>query len=136
VGSRQIEEEGMDQPTCGKGLAANSVLPEKMGQLIAALARILELHTKALDVKDDKARKEYDAYVELAHDHGRIAADLQRTAGRMAGYRDLPMGRHDARVLHDPVNRQAFEEFMKLESELVALFQVRLEDDRKMLDGM
>ena len=61
----------MDRSTCGKGLTAHSVLPEKMGQLTAAVAQILELHTKALDLQDENAGKEYDAYIHLVEDHRR-----------------------------------------------------------------
>jgi len=39
-----------NQQTCGPGLAEHSVLPAKVGELIASLAEILELHMKALDL--------------------------------------------------------------------------------------
>ena len=39
-----------NEPTCGQGLAEHSVLPAKVGELIASLAEILEFHTKALDL--------------------------------------------------------------------------------------
>jgi hypothetical protein len=43
----------MDEPsTCGEGLAARSVLPAKFGELLAAQARILEAHVRALDPED------------------------------------------------------------------------------------
>ena len=36
-----------DQPTCGKGLAENSILPAKLSELIAAMVENLEAHMKA-----------------------------------------------------------------------------------------
>jgi hypothetical protein len=50
---------------------------------------------EALDLTDDHSREEHEAYRELARGHRKIAAELRATARRMAGYRDLPMGRHD-----------------------------------------
>lgn len=51
-----------EQPTCGKGLAENSVLPAKLGELISAIAENLEAHMQALDRTDQNSRREYDAY--------------------------------------------------------------------------
>ena len=125
-----------NQPTCGKGLAEHSVLPGKMGELIASVADNLELHITALDLTDDNSRKEQDAYRALAKDHREIASQLQATANKMAGYRDLPMGRHDQRAMSDPKFREAFERFITLEQELLALLQTKVEQDRKMLIQM
>lgn len=125
-----------NQQTCGKGLAEHSVLPAKLGELTAAVAENLEIHMKALDLKDQSSRKERDAYVELAKEHRRIAAQLQATAMLMSGYRDLPMGRHDQKAMSGPEVVEAFEKFVKLEQELLALLQKRVEQDRKMLIEM
>src|SRR5688572_3225526 len=125
-----------NQPTCGRGLAEHAVLPAKLGELIGALAENLETHMKALDLKDENSRKEYDAYRELATDHRKIATALQATARQMAGYRDLPMGRHDQKAMSAPNVREAFEKFVRLEQELLALLQGRLEQDRRMLVEM
>ena len=37
-------------------------MPGKLGEVLAALARILETHMRALDPTDTDARKELDAY--------------------------------------------------------------------------
>src|ERR671935_3226006 len=58
--------EGDNQPTCGKGLAANAALPAKLAELVAARAEVLERHTQALDLTDPNARHELDAYTALA----------------------------------------------------------------------
>ena len=125
-----------DQQTCGKGLAENSVLPAKLGDLTESMAVILEIHMGALDLEDNDSRREHEAYRELVRDHRRIAAALRETARRMAGYRDLPMGRHDTSVMSSPRAVKAFEKFVKLEEDLMALLQKRVEQDRRMLEEM
>jgi hypothetical protein len=47
AGMEQMEHG--DRPTCGEGLAANSILPAKLAELMAAQAEVLERHTRALD---------------------------------------------------------------------------------------
>jgi hypothetical protein len=127
----------METPqTCGQGLAENSVLPAKLGELIGAMAEILEIHMGALDLQDNETRLEHEAYRELASEHRRIATGLRETARRMAGYRDLPMGRHDRSVMSSPKAVEAFEKFVKLEEELQAMLPKRLEADRKMISEM
>jgi hypothetical protein len=124
------------QRTCGQGLAEHSVLPAKLGQLTAALTEILETHAKALDRTDANARREYDAYQQVAQAQRKTAAELQAIAEQMAGYRDLPMGRHDEKAMTAPVNAEAFEKFVTLEQELLALLQQRLARDQSMLGEM
>jgi hypothetical protein len=53
----------VDQMTCGQGLAANAAIPAKLGELIASMAEILEVHTKALDLGDENAREENGAFL-------------------------------------------------------------------------
>jgi hypothetical protein len=125
-----------DEQTCGKGLAERSPLPAKIGQLIAALTKNLELHQGTLDTSDDRSKKELDAYVTLAAEYRRIAQELEETAKRMAGYRDLPMGRHDPARLADRKLVDAFAAFVTREQELLTLLQQFLERDQKMLGGM
>lgn len=125
-----------DEPTCGKGLAEHSALPETFGRLSAAVAELLEVHMKALDLTDHNSMREHNAYSELVKDHRKIAADLTATAKRMAGYRDLPMGKHDEQAMANPEALDAFRKFVKLENELVALLQHRLKEDQEMLHEM
>jgi len=122
--------------TCGQGLAENSILPAKLSELIDSVAGILEAHMEALDLEDNDSRREHEADRELIRDHRRIAAELRETARRMAGYRDLPMGRHVPEKMAAPRVREAFHEFAKLEEELTALLQQRMEADRQMLRAM
>ena len=121
-----------EQQTCGQGLAENSALPGKLAELTGAVATILEVHMKALDLEDNDSRIEHEAYRELASDHRRIAAGLGEIARRMSGYRDLPMGRHDPKVMSSPKAVEAFDELVSREAELLALLETRLERDREM----
>jgi hypothetical protein len=132
-----MKENGMDeQPTCGKGLAQHSVIPAKLAELIAALAENLEVHMTALDLTDANARIERDAYENLATAYRQVASQLQATAENMAGYRNLPMGRHDEKAMSDPNVLAAFERFVNLEQAVMALLQEGLERDRQMLAAM
>jgi hypothetical protein len=127
----------METPqTCGRGLAEHSALPAKLAELTGSVAEILELHMKALDLTDGNSKKEFDAYRQLANEHRDIAAQLHTTATEMAGYRDLPMGRHDPRAMAAGAAVDAFASFVKLEQELVMLLERRLEQDRQMLMQM
>ena len=125
-----------DQQTCGKGLAQHSALTASLGELVASTARVLEVHMRALDLTDANAKREYDAYRELASAHRRIAIELADTAHRMAGYRELPMGRHDMAAMRSPAPRHAFAGFVKHEESLLALLQSRLAADHAMLEMM
>ena len=123
-----------DQRTCGMGLAEHAVLPAKMGELMASVAENLELHKEALDFNDSTSKKEYDAYLELAGDHREIAGKLETTARKMAGYWDLPMGKHDQHVMSAPKIVASFQKLVRIEEELVALLQKRVEQDHRLLN--
>jgi hypothetical protein len=123
----------MEPSTCGQGLSSRSALPAKLGELLTALARILEAHMRALDPADTDARKELDAYAKLVTDHRNIADRLSGIAEQMAGYRDLPPAAHDEVAMSDAVARKAFERFVRLEQELTTVLQEHLRQDQQML---
>jgi len=125
-----------EQQTCGKGLAEHSALTTSLGELVASTARVLEVHMRALDLTDENAKREHDAYRELASAHRRIAGELADTARRMAGYRTLPMGRHDMAAMMSSAPRHAFAGFVEHEEALIAILQTRLERDKAMLQAM
>jgi hypothetical protein len=125
-----------EQPTCGQGLAAHSSLPAKLGALSAAVAEVLETHIKALDLEDENARQEHAAYRKLAEEHRQSAAQLLATGEEMAGYRDLPVARHDPNAMMSSQAADAFAKFVKVEQELLALLEERVEQDRTMLREM
>src|SRR5688500_4687843 len=123
-----------DAPTCGSGLADHSRLPAKLAELTAAVADVLEHHLATLDLTDEHSRREEAAYRSLVAQHRRAAGELQAIAEEMAGYRSLPMGRHDLEALARPDAMRPFASFVRLEEELLALVRDRLHSDRAMLD--
>jgi hypothetical protein len=126
----------MDGPTCGQGLAEHSSLPAGLGELTGAVAAVLEVHTRALDLEDERSRREREVYLRLVERHRRTAAELAATARDMAGQRDLPMGAHDLTVMSSPQAVEAFERVVAAERELLALLQARLRQDQELLAGM
>jgi hypothetical protein len=127
----------MDEPsTCGQGLASKSILPDKLGELLAALARILEAHMRALDPTDHDARMELDAYAALVTAYRDVADRLSGIAVQMADYRSLPIAAHDEAAMSDAMAHRAFENYVRLEHELAALLQQHVQDDREMLQQM
>jgi len=125
-----------EEQTCGKGLAGNSALPEKLSELTAALAGVLETHMKALDLTDEHSRGEHDAYDRLARQHREIAAQLEKTAREMPSYRDLPMGHHDMQVMAGPEPLAAFERYLNAKRDVLTLLQETLSQDEEMLTAM
>lgn len=125
-----------EQQTCGKGLAENSVLPAKLGELISAMAENLDVHRTALDLTDENSRVENEAYEKLLKDLRQVAAQLSVTASEMAGYRDLPMGRHDQEAMTHPRVGIAFRKFVQNKRELLELLEQTNERDRKLLERM
>ena len=125
-----------EQPTCGKGLAENSILPVRLGQLLAAMTENLAVHMQALDLTDENSRAEYEAYETLVNEFRQIVAQLEATANRMAGYRDLPMGRHDEPAMRHPRVHAAFQTFVNQKRELLALIEQTKESADQLLGMM
>lgn len=119
--------------TCGRGLAANSVLPEKMGALTEQLANVLENHLRALPTAEAGNQPEIGAYQRLVREHRAIAGELAAAAEAMEGYRTLPMGPHDHAAMAEPEAREVFEAFVRAEDELLALLKQRSEEHHAML---
>jgi hypothetical protein len=126
----------MEQQTCGKGLAEHSSLPASLGQLTSALVEVLETHQAALDVTDEHARRELDAYVKLAQEFRAISSALHGVAEDMVGYRDLPMGRHDMRAMSGAKAVDAFAKFVRIEQELMGQLRHAVARDQSMLAAM
>ena len=124
-----------EQPTCGKGLAENSVLPRAMGRVAFALAGALECQTKALDVTDPAGRKEYDAYRRLIDEFRGLAPHLRTVAEQMAGYRDLPMAKHDPADMSSPEASAALQDLVTFETELMTFLQASVDEHRRILDS-
>ncbi len=125
-----------ERPTCGQGLAENSLLPGKLGELAAAMAENLEVHMRGLVVSDPQSKQEYDVYFQLANEQRETAARLLATANEMAGARDLPMGHHAFDDASTSQARDAFEKFIRIKQELLTLLQQISERDRELLQQM
>jgi uncharacterized protein YndB with AHSA1/START domain len=126
----------MNQPeTCGLGLAERSAVPAKLGALSAAMADNLEKHQRTLDLTDNNAKAEREAYEVVASALRSAAAQLQTTADRMVGYRGLPLARHDEDALSSPEIRDAFARLIEREDDLSALLSTLIQRDRAMLGG-
>ena len=126
VHPEQQAEFGDTPSTCGEGLAANAVIPAKLGELVAATAEVLERHVKALDLQDTHSKVEADAYAKLVKSHRSIADHLDKLAAEMTQYRDLPMGRHDEKVMMEPGGQiEAFQRRKAVERDLAALLRGR-----------
>jgi hypothetical protein len=122
-----------EQPTCGQGVAEHSVLPARLAEVTDAMAANLGAHTKALDPDDEAARQEHAVYLRLARGHRQAAAELRAIAEDMAAQRELPMGRHDEKVLGSPEIVEAFQRFIAAKQALLILLQELLEQDQRML---
>lgn len=125
-----------DPPTCGNGLAANAVLPTKLGELTSAVGEVLEAHIPSLDLTDERSRKEREVYQRLAEDHRQAALQLEAIAQRMAACRDLPMGRHVEAAMASPAVLHSFQRFVQSEQELLTTLQHRLDQDQQELAAM
>ncbi|HET6596833.1 MAG TPA: hypothetical protein VFG81_14505 [Anaerolineales bacterium] len=128
--------DGSEYPTCGKGLAENSVVPARVSQLISAMAENLQVHMKALDLNDPNSRAEYDVYEILVNQLRQAATQLEATASQMAGHRDLPMGRHDEQAMTHPRIRETFEKLIEQKQKLLSLLQQTEERDSELLEMM
>ena len=123
-----------DQPTCGKGLAANAALPAKLAELTAAQAEVLERHTRALDGGDPNTERELQAYTQLAVDYRGVSHQLANLAQRMLSYRELPMAPHNPDVMTDPEGQaEAFQRFVALERELLGLLESRVQAEQALV---
>jgi hypothetical protein len=126
----------VDQPTCGKGLAENSILPEQISKVIAAMAENLETHMQALDLTDKNSSAEYAAYESLVKELKQSALQLHLTANQMSGYRYLPMGRHNMKEMNHPRVREMFNRFMKEKSDLLSLLEGTMHRDNQIMETM
>ena len=128
--------EQQDDWTCGKGLAASAVLPERLGAVMAAMAEVLRVHMEALDPEDGASRREHEAYRRVSQHLDQAASQLDALAREMAAYRDLPMGQHDMEAMNQPVVRESFAAFVGRKQELLTLLQEAVADDQEMLAQM
>jgi hypothetical protein len=107
-----------------------------VAEVVDAMRAVLEVHMTALDLTDGRSLDEHAAYSELAGILGSIADSLRTTAERMTRYRDLPMGRHDPKIMGAPEAIEVLERFVDCQQALLDLLKERVPGDRVMLAQM
>jgi uncharacterized protein YndB with AHSA1/START domain len=124
-----------DAATCGVGLAQHATIPATIAVMFEGLAQTLELHRQMLVPDEVNARKEDEAYRDLAARWKQIAGLVAQAAAQMAAQRELPMGAHDETAWGE-AHLRAFETFVKGQTRVLALLRVAAERDEKMLASM
>jgi hypothetical protein len=125
-----------EQPTCGSGLAQNTVVPAALAAVAAGMAQNLEVHMRALDPADAAAAQEQGVYERVAGSLRSAAAALQAAAAEMASAAELPMGAHDMAALTTSDALGAFEGYVVAEDDLRRLLDARREDNEQMLTAI
>jgi uncharacterized protein YndB with AHSA1/START domain len=129
------EQLSPDVPSCGAGLAQHSSVPAKIAPLFAALAETLETHRAMLVLSDANARREDEAYQQLAAGYRELAKRVEAVASQMASYRDLPAAAHDEKAFGKR-QLEAFQTFVKAQNELLEILRPAAERDEMMLATM
>lgn len=122
--------------TCGKGVAANAVAPERMGRVLEAIAAVLTNHIRALSADDPNGRLEIEAYERLVRDHRTAANGLTALAEIMRGYSELPPAPHDMAPLMDAASVETLSELVEAQRDLGELMQQRAAEYGAMLKQM
>ncbi len=125
-----------EEPTCGRGLAQNAVVPAGLAAVAAGLAQNLEIHTRALNLSDAATVREREVYERVAHSLRSAATDLQTAATEMASAVDLPMGAHDMAVITTPDVLDAFARYVAAEDDLRRTLDAQHVDNEQMLVAM
>jgi uncharacterized protein YndB with AHSA1/START domain len=124
-----------EAPTCGIGLAQHATIPAQIGVMFEGLAETLELHRTMLVRSDPSSQEEDDVYRELAARWNDITRLVRKTAAQMSAQHELAMGAHDQTAWSD-AHLQAFEKFVKAQTQVLALLRVAAARDEQMLAAM
>jgi hypothetical protein len=125
-----------EEHTCGKGVAANAVIPERMGRLLGATADVLESHIRSVSGEDPGGRQEIAAYEHLVRDHRAAASALAALAETMRSYRDLPPAPHDMTALMDAASVEAMGKLVQAQQDLLSPLQERAAEYAEMMKQM
>ena len=125
-----------EQPSCGSGLAQNSVVPAALAAVTVSLAQNLEVHARALEPGDAAAAQEQGVYERVARSLRSAATDLQAAAAEMASAVDLPMGAHDMAAMTTTDVLAAFKNYVAAEDNLRRLLEGRREENELMLTAI
>jgi hypothetical protein len=97
------------EESCGAELSRDAEVPQKLGQLMAHVARNLRAHASWVGTATPEATLEHDALQQVAAGYEAISAAAERTASTMAALRTLPAAPHDPKKL----DRAAFADWMR-----------------------
>ena len=97
---------------------------------------MLHNHTRSLDLDEESARLERDAYDRLIKEQHAIASSLEALAAAMRSYRDLPIATHDESILADRTSRDVFASLVRAEESMLPLLQDTVAEHRAMLRAM
>ncbi|MDC0682745.1 hypothetical protein [Sorangium atrum] len=104
----------MDDEPCGRDLANNAVVPERLAELFRHVADNLEAHAAWVGSATPEARLEHDAMRRVAAGYRGIGDAAGRAAEAMRAAGDLPAAPHDLARF----DRGAFEAWMRRKIEL------------------
>jgi hypothetical protein len=122
--------------TCGKGVAANAVLPDGMADLLTAVGAVLDHHTRSLDPKEPNGQREIAAYRGVVQEHRVVAERLTGLAALMRSHQDLPIAEHDMAILTNAESIEAMAAFVAAEEKLLGLLRHRVAEHSAMLQQM
>jgi hypothetical protein len=125
-----------EQWTCGKGVAANAVMPELMAQVLDATAGVLENHIRALSAVDPNGKQEIAAYQRVTSDHRAASGQLIDLVRTMRSYRDLPMAEHDMAKLGDAKSIEVLQALVRAQQSLGQLMNERAAEYGAMVEEM
>jgi hypothetical protein len=126
----------MDNKTCGQHMAEHAVLPNKMTEVMNAVADMMDAHAAFMvaNAKGDKnAMAEADGMKMLAKDHRELATMMSKTGTHMTDAAKWPNAPHDMnKMMADPKIQMAMKNLLKTEKEMSALMQ----QDIAMMESM
>ena len=125
-----------EEPTCGQGLAEHAVLPQLIAAVMDAVADNLIAHLPMLVASDEDTQRERRIYEQLSRRHREAAAMLRAIAMEMAERRDMRMGQHDLEAMSRDEVRNALEEMIGAEGQLLTWLEQQMAEHQAMVDAL
>jgi len=131
-----LHEENMEATErCGEELSRDAEVPQKLGQLMAHVARNLRAHAVWVGTKSSEAKLEHDALQQVAAGYEAIGEAAKQTAAAMTAMRELPPAPHDPNAF----DRASFVSWMRekvaLQRELAKLLVDHATSSEAVLEG-
>jgi hypothetical protein len=86
---------GDEQMACGREMAGDAEVPEKLARLMSHVAAQMGRHAGWVGTATPAARREHDAIARVGAEYQAIADAATRAATAMRAMRDLPPAPHD-----------------------------------------